>query len=386
LLSYIGVFHFTTACSSHWPSISKTMAFTDSCIICPRTDAACLAQPSTPLPTHPSQALAKQRRGSCFYFTSWILFWICSAQHVMAERTKEELILKLSQRDKHRSTASNPDVAMEVLGGARLLPPSQYTEENSGGSHFRRRDQTDPCDGLLNEANACLPQADPNCGSCVTSGFDVFLTTISQNFTCTDFMSGICPIVYQECTCAPCHTELDAYFNCLLNDVSNNMCPTVYCDPLKDFEATPKACSDEVLRVSECVSLDCLSCLDNAIESGAACPDFAEMSCAAIYTDCTSCLKCKNVVEPWLSCIAQESFSCDPLDCFPSNTTAPSAVPQALIVDTPTQSVPAVPPSVAVPSPTLDRGTSSMGLRDVNTHTWTYVAVGVYALRIFFVQ
>jgi hypothetical protein len=396
------------------------MEFADSSTVHPTTgEASSLTQSATPLPTHPSQALAKPNVGRYFYFKWWLLCWAGLTQLVMAQHTKDELMGKLSQKNNHRSTGLNPhdapNVAMEGFGGSRLLPPSQHMEDHSRKSNFRRRDQTDPCDGLYAEANTCLLQADPSCGSCVTSGFDAFLTTISLNFTCTDFTAGVCPIIYQECTCFPCQTELDAYFNCVLNGVSNGLsnttCPALYCDPLKDFEATPASCSDEVLHVTDCVSLDCLSCLDDAIQSGAACPDFAEMSCAAIYTDCTTCLECINVVEPWLSCIAQESFSCDPLDCFPSNTTAPTSVPQALIFGTPTESVPVTSPSAAAPTqgnvpvsaptlpspavptqgnvpvtaPTLDRGRSSVGFRDVRAQTWAFTVVGMYLLQMCFV-
>jgi hypothetical protein len=241
-------------------------------------------------------------------------------------------------------------------------PLSFDTNGCEGMPNCHRRDQTDPCDGMLSVVNSCLPASDPTCDDCVTSSFDAFLSNIPVDFSCDDYMTGVCPILYQNCTCAPCNTELETYFNCVLNDARDNTCPTVFCDPLKNFDATPEPCLDEAAFASACVDFECLMCLDDAIATGVPCSDLQQMTCAAIYTNCVSCLECLNVVEPWLSCVAQESYACDPFDCqkseapsaapgvasiqpvtgpqpvlVPSQTTS---VPQAAIVDTPSVSAP----------------------------------------------
>ena len=360
-------------CSSQlFRSIFVTMV--DSAVVSAAREALPLAPRPLPLPTHPSQRLSKQRTSVHFIFL--LLCWFSIAQLSVASLTKDELLLKISQKHRDRST--------------QWISP-QMSIDGTSLSHFHRRDQTDPCDSFGAEANTCLLQADPTCDNCVMAEFDLFLTTIDQNFTCMDFTSGICPIVYQKCTCSPCHAELESYFNCLLNDVRDNVCPTVYCDPLKDFDATPAECLDEVLPVSDCVSVDCLSCLDDNIVSGVTCPDFEDMSCSALYSTCISCLHCLNVVYPWLNCLAQESFQCDPLDCLPSappsaesNTTAPTPVPQIGIIDTPV--VPMAPLAAApmaaspvAPAPTMDRdASSSLGHRVAYTLVWSHIVVLMY--------
>ena len=230
----------------------------------------------------------------------------------------------------------------------------------------QRMDQSDPCNLLLEDVNVCLPSTNPTCGTCVTTAFDMFLSTITANFTCTDFKGGVCPIVFQECLCAPCNTELESYFNCVLNDASNNECPVAYCDPLKDFSITPEACLDDLAFASACIGTDCLECLSETIDSGAECDAFEGMVCDAVNIDCLSCLKCRNVVEPWLNCIAVESKSCTTFQCDASVSpaTAPSSVlqpssptiipPFLPTVPTPAAVVPTapIPPTGATTSPT----------------------------------
>jgi hypothetical protein len=243
---------------------------------------------------------------------------------------------------------------------------------NSLKKFHRRNQQTDPCDPLLSEVNSCVLIADPTCGVCVTTAFDTFLTTISTNFTCVDFEDGVCPIIYQDCLCTPCNTQLESYFSCVLNDVSNDACPTAYCDPLKDFSVTPAACVDQLAFASACIGSECLTCLGEKIDTGAQCIDYQQMMCDALNIDCLSCLACRNAIEPWLLCIAVESKSCDTFECqasmspsdVPSDiggptddiTTSPTLTPQLSIIGTttlPTNDVPSLATNPAITSPNI---------------------------------
>lgn len=263
--------------------------------------------------------------------------------------------------------------------------------------HRQRRDQSDPCNLLLTDVDTCLLSANPTCGPCVATAFDAFLSSgVNANFTCSDFKEGVCPIVFQQCVCAPCNTELESYFNCVLNDVSDNECPVAYCDPLKDFSATPEACVDDLALATSCIGSDCLQCLGDTIDYGATCENFEEMVCDAVNIDCLSCLQCRNVVEPWLRCLATESKSCDTFQCdsnavpaasplqqpvptmvlapvasptvnspndtvlLNETTTSPTSVPIEEIVDTPTAA-----PVVAPMAPTSEEGPTAPSSRDV---------------------
>ena len=244
--------------------------------------------------------------------------------------------------------------ANEQIEQAMAGLPQQRSIGLKSVLHSRhRRDQNDPCNLLLEEANACLPSANPTCGTCITTSFDMFLSTITANFTCTDFKGGVCPIVFQECLCSPCNTQVESYFNCVLNDVSNNECPVAYCDPLKDFSITPAACVDDLAFASACIGSDCLQCLSETIDFGAECAAYEGMVCDAVNIDCLSCLRCRDVVEPWLNCITAETKTCATFQCdtFASPAVAPSSVLQPNVPTIVPPAVPTVPvPVIVVPT------------------------------------
>lgn len=303
----------------------------------------------------------------------------------------------------------------QAMTGLSLL---QNSGLETADLNRHRKDQTDPCNVLLEDANACLLSANPTCGACVATAFDMFLSTTTANFTCADFRGGVCPILFQQCLCTPCNTELESYFSCVLNDVSDNECPVAYCDPLKDFSITPEACIDDLVFATSCIGSECLQCLGETIDSGAACETYEETVCNAVNIDCLSCLQCRNVVEPWLRCIAVESKSCATFQCdaivspaapnaptiippaaptitppsFMSNetTSLPTSSPMILVVDTPTvapvtvSSPTIVVPSMDSPAPapptatTKDVPTTSMAVRTALSSLCYITIIGIW--------